>query len=217
LNIWCRYTRFQIITKELETEKALNQNRMKNFLENAITNKNDDDSSTLSSPPSTTRTTDRYSAKVSQRPSTRQTTSRSTYKTLSSPPPLPPPPTTKSKKEINRIDDNPGSQTEVPLTDAVLTRKVKEIMWPWVKTPFQNSPHHDNRFKAQNKILNEQRKMIKEQQKMIDDMKFKQNQAEFKEQIAMLEKMKAEQVNLKVFLNLFKPIFVFIVWLIRLN
>ncbi len=75
-----------------------------------------------------------------------------------------------------------------------LEKKVKDMMWPWVKTPF-NISKFDNRFKAQEKLLHEQHAMIKEQQKLIEDMKFQQSQVAFKEQIALLEQIKAKQVN----------------------
>ena len=74
-----------------------------------------------------------------------------------------------------------------------LNKKVKEMMWPWVKTPFAVN-NFDNRFKAQEKLLHEQHGMIKEQQKLIEDLKFQQSQVAFKEQIALLEQIKTKQV-----------------------
>ena len=46
------------------------------------------------------------------------------------------------------------------VTEVELNKKVKDVMWPWVKTPFAVN-NFDNRFKAQEKLLHEQHKMIK--------------------------------------------------------
>jgi 2,3-bisphosphoglycerate-independent phosphoglycerate mutase len=39
-------------------------------------------------------------------------------------------------------------------------KKVKEMMWPWVKTS-NTTNNFDNRFKTQEKLLHEQHQMIK--------------------------------------------------------
>ena len=75
-----------------------------------------------------------------------------------------------------------------------LDKKVKELMWPWVKAPFAVN-NFDNRFKAQDKLLHEQHQMIRDQQKLIEEMKFQQGQVAFKEQIKILEEIKAKQVK----------------------
>lgn len=72
------------------------------------------------------------------------------------------------------------------------------MIYPWVKSPYTASTNnYDNRFKAQDKLLQEQQKMIKEQQRLIEELKFQQNQALFKEQIALLEDIKAKQLDLE--------------------
>lgn len=75
-----------------------------------------------------------------------------------------------------------------------LDKKVKELMWSWVKAPFAVN-NFDNRFKAQDKLLHEQHQMIRDQQKLIEEMKFQQGQVAFKEQIKILEEIKAKQVK----------------------
>ena len=44
--------------------------------------------------------------------------------------------------------------------DADLNKKVKDMMWPFVKAPFAVN-NFDNRFKAQEKMLHDQQRMIK--------------------------------------------------------
>jgi len=105
------------------------------------------------------------------------------------------------------------------ISDTELTKKVKEMIWPLVKSPFAVN-NFESRFKAQEKLLKEQHEMIKgiqnhfflnlkifefksyiwllnkkEQQRTIEAMKFQQGQAAFKEQIAFLEQIKAKQVS----------------------
>jgi hypothetical protein len=120
--------------------------------------------------------------------------------------------------DITLIDAN-----DKIIDENTLNKKVKEMMWPWVKTPFAIN-NFDNRFKAQEKLLQDQQKMMKgiydlesifflteikcrlneitinyftEQQKIIEDMKFQQSQAAFKEQIALLEQIKNKQLELE--------------------
>lgn len=60
-------------------------------------------------------------------------------------------------------DDSPDQVTAFEtskLSENELNKKVKDAMWPWVKTPFAIN-NFDNRFKAQEKLLHEQHKMIK--------------------------------------------------------
>jgi hypothetical protein len=59
-----------------------------------------------------------------------------------------------TERNNNDIDIND------PKKEAELNKKVKEMMWPWVKSPFVVN-NFDNRFKAQEKLLHDQHKMIK--------------------------------------------------------
>ena len=62
--------------------------------------------------------------------------------------------TSRLTTERNKTTDND------PKKEAELNKKVKEMMWPWVKSPFVVN-NFDNRFKAQDKMLHEQHQMIK--------------------------------------------------------
>ena len=44
--------------------------------------------------------------------------------------------------------------------DIDLNKKIKDMMWPFVKAPFAVN-NFDNRFKAQEKMLHDQQRMIK--------------------------------------------------------
>lgn len=107
----------------------------------------------------------------------------------------------RSQLTTQRDNFNPGDPYDFQpmpykLPDTDMNKKVKEMMWPYVKTPFMVN-NFDHRFKAQEKILTEQTKMIKEQQKLIEDLKYEQSQVAFKEQIALLEEIKAKQLELE--------------------
>ncbi len=80
--------------------------------------------------------------------------------------------------------------------DSQMSRKVRKMMWPWVKTPFVAN-NFENRYKAHEKMLQEQQKMIKDQQLLIEDLKYQQSQTVFKEQIALLEQIKQKQEELE--------------------
>jgi len=76
-----------------------------------------------------------------------------------------------------------------------IDKKVKELMAPFVKGNLGSK--FENRFRAQEKILQEQHEMIKDQKRMIEEMKYEQNQVAFKEQIALLEEIKKKQLDLE--------------------
>ena len=80
--------------------------------------------------------------------------------------------------------------------DAEMSRQVRKMMWPWVKSPFLIN-NFENRYKAHEKMLQEQQKMIKDQQRLIEDLKYQQSQTAFKEQIALLEQIKQKQDELE--------------------
>ncbi len=70
---------------------------------------------------------------------------------------------TSNKLSTNRSKKMQSNETinqTTKIDDNFLNKKVKEMMWPWVKTPF-NLNQFDNRFKAQEKLLHEQQKMMK--------------------------------------------------------
>lgn len=87
--------------------------------------------------------------------------------------------------------DIPDSERE-----AQMSKKVRKMMWPWVKSPFAIN-NFENRHKAHEKMLQEQQKMIKDQQRLIEDLKYQQSQTAFKEQIALLEQIKQKQEELE--------------------
>jgi hypothetical protein len=71
-------------------------------------------------------------------------------------PPKPP------KLEYESSDgDEPAAAATPKLTERELNKRVKDAMWPWVKTPFATVNNFDNRFKAQEKLLQEQNRMIR--------------------------------------------------------
>ena len=80
--------------------------------------------------------------------------------------------------------------------DAQMSKKVRKMMWPWVKSPFMVN-NFENRYKAHEKMLQEQQKMIKDQQLLIEDLKYQQSQTAFKEQIVLLEQIKQKQEELE--------------------
>jgi hypothetical protein len=70
-------------------------------------------------------------------------------------------------KESNDIVDSKSSARsrndsiiDSSKRDADLNKKVKDMMWPFVKAPFAVN-NFDNRFKAQEKMLHDQQRMIK--------------------------------------------------------
>lgn len=67
--------------------------------------------------------------------------------------------TERSNESASELDlhlNMPSSERD----EASMNRKVKQMMWPWVKTPFvANNLEH--RYKAHEKLLHDQQKMIK--------------------------------------------------------
>jgi hypothetical protein len=59
-------------------------------------------------------------------------------------------------------DVTSGSRRPVQKQNPVnIDKKVKEMMYPWVKTPFVVNSNVDNRVKSQDKLLRDQQNMIK--------------------------------------------------------
>jgi hypothetical protein len=72
-------------------------------------------------------------------------------------------PANKYKKVTNKkrdIDDDDLESNSKNFNNIDLEKKVKEMMWPYVKQQFGVN-NFDNRFKAQEKLLHEQHQMIK--------------------------------------------------------
>ena len=68
---------------------------------------------------------------------------------------------TTNRSRITQNDDISMMDMNHKIIDEnTLNKKVKEMMWPWVKTPFAIN-NFDNRFKAQEKLLQEQQRMMK--------------------------------------------------------
>jgi hypothetical protein len=61
--------------------------------------------------------------------------------------------------KVNEIDDQ-NIRLNLSSEKNIKEKKVKEMLWPWVKMPFSTN-NFDNRFKTQEKLLHEQHKMIK--------------------------------------------------------
>ena len=59
-----------------------------------------------------------------------------------------------SERSINE------SNADSSKRDNDLNKKIKDMMWPFVKTPYAVN-NFDNRFKAQEKMLHDQQRMIK--------------------------------------------------------
>jgi hypothetical protein len=59
-----------------------------------------------------------------------------------------------SERSINE------SNVDSTRRDNDLNKKIKDMMWPFVKTPYAVN-NFDNRFKAQEKMLHDQQRMIK--------------------------------------------------------
>ncbi len=66
-----------------------------------------------------------------------------------------------NRSKISQNDNKNSIDNDHKIIDeSSLNKKVKEMMWPWVKTPFAMN-NFDNRFKAQEKLLQEQQRMMK--------------------------------------------------------
>jgi hypothetical protein len=60
----------------------------------------------------------------------------------------------------NKLNSERNQTSRAEISDAELTKKVKEMIWPLVKSPFPVN-NFESRFKAQEKLLKEQHEMIK--------------------------------------------------------
>lgn len=60
----------------------------------------------------------------------------------------------------NKLNTERNQTPKAEISDTELTKKVKEMIWPLVKSPFTVN-NFESRFKAQEKLLKEQHEMIK--------------------------------------------------------
>lgn len=175
LDAWTRVTNEILLKKKLDEERALTKNRMQKFLDAAAEGR-------LWQEESDGNSTNRSDSKIVDQ-QIRSKTQRLSGRI--------------GKLGVQQRRKNSlGSMVDQELSTnaAVDEKKVREMMAPFVKGNMGSK--FENRFKAQEKILQEQHEMIKEQKRMIEEMKYEQNQAAFKEQIALLEEIKKKQVGL---------------------
>lgn len=163
-NEWRRTARSEAIKKNIEIESSQTKNRMQKFLEAAASGqlqlniKANEEEKLKSESNKTSRSSARPSSR--SRPSTASVSGATSHR-----PPV--------KQRLNPLNRSRSFENEVPESerpksgksdvatdDAHLGKKVKEMMWPWVKTPFIIN-NYDNRFKAQEKLMHEQQKMMK--------------------------------------------------------
>jgi len=60
----------------------------------------------------------------------------------------------------NKVNTERNQTVKTEISDTELSKKVKEMIWPFVKSPFTVN-NFESRFKAQEKLLKEQHEMIK--------------------------------------------------------
>ena len=184
---WKQFSRTELLKKEAIDEKAKTKNRMQKFLEAAAQGKlwhNQEHTDPTEQEEILSDNFEEAKLKMNQKLRLNSAKKLADTSKLNSN-------RTERKDSLSEIDFDqlkPGKELNVNMD-----KKVKEMMWPWVKSPF-NMNKFDNRFKAQEKLLHEQHDMIKDQQKLIEEMKFQQSQVAFKEQITLLEQIKAKQV-----------------------
>ncbi|CAF0821250.1 unnamed protein product [Brachionus calyciflorus] len=198
-NAWQKHVMNELLLKKLNEEKTNVKNRMQRFLEAAKEEKSnnlDIDLDELHTKRSETSknlsnlSTKRYDS-VDNLTNTNRSNSRIRSANIRN-----------NKANSNRSKNNDDQYEDEEFKafinkkqDFNFDKKVKDMMQPWLKSPTVKI--FDNRFKAQEKMLNEQSKMIKEQQKLIEDLKYQQSQMAFKEQISLLEEIKTRQIELE--------------------
>ena len=176
---WKNYTKNQLVTKQIESERVVAKSRMQKFLEAVAESKinNDEDlkrsksfeeldnsavqlastrtikSANKSSSKSRFNINDYYNLSLNDFINIRLYKLRISSRSDRS----------HQQRRTNRsdsIDNNLSNLETSKYSENELNKKVKDAMWPWVKTPFNIASNFDNRFKAQEKLLHEQTKMI---------------------------------------------------------
>ncbi|RNA08215.1 coiled-coil domain-containing protein [Brachionus plicatilis] len=178
-NCWKKYIKNELLKKKINNDKNNVKNRMQHFLEAAKDDRSLVDDTTFDdNGNSTSRTVNSTISNIQKRPASRINLQKKIAKNKA---------LNNDQFELEKFKANQ------PAVD--YDKKVKNMLQPWLKN--QTAEIFDSRFKAQEKILNEQSKMIKEQKRMIEELKFQQNQLAFKEQISLLEEIKARQIELE--------------------
>ena len=183
---WRKFAKSAVLVKQIESEKERTKNRMEKFLtavseikqvedplEYECSVMNDSNNLVTNRTNSSSRTGAFRRSKSfeneHQRPlvntNARVATYKNVYKLRNVKTPLPRKKNNSNQSELIYQRDQSDDMATTPpksknVSAADLDKKVKEMIYPWVKTPFAVN-NFDNRFKNQEKLLQEQHNMIK--------------------------------------------------------